>query len=240
MSRDPVLIACAHGTREAAGRRAMAQLRLDVGARRAGLVVRAANADVEVQRPGLDSVVERELGAGRDVVVVPLLLSVGYHLAVDVARAVERGRRLGGRVVAAPPLGPDDVLVQVLDERLDQCGAPAGGPVLLVAAGSSDPAAVADVEAMGRALSLRRGAAVRAAYLSAARPSVADALAERDGDVPQSVATYLLAPGFFADRLRALSTAAGVAHVSAPLAPHPALAELVLRRFDNAVVAAPG
>jgi hypothetical protein len=48
---------------------------------------------------------------------------------------------------------------------------------------------------------------------------------------PVTIATYLLAPGLFSARL----DAAGADRVSAPLAPHPALAGLVLRRFDEAL-----
>jgi hypothetical protein len=45
-----------------------------------------------------------------------------------------------------------------------------------------------------------------------------------------AIASYLLAPGHFAGRL----DIAGADHVSAPLAPHPDLAALALRRFDRA------
>jgi sirohydrochlorin ferrochelatase len=43
------------------------------------------------------------------------------------------------------------------------------------------------------------------------------------------VASYLLAPGVFQDRLRA----SGAAWVSAPLGDHPAVAGLVLDRFRS-------
>ena len=50
------------------------------------------------------------------------------------------------------------------------------------------------------------------------------------GPVEVAVATYLLAPGVFTHRLD------GVARrVTAPLAPHRRLAELVLRRYDSAL-----
>jgi sirohydrochlorin ferrochelatase len=42
-----------------------------------------------------------------------------------------------------------------------------------------------------------------------------------------AVASYLLAPGVFQDRLRA----SGAAWVSAPLGDHPAVAALILERF---------
>jgi sirohydrochlorin ferrochelatase len=226
----PVLIGCGHGTRDPAGRRALAQLRLDVAALRGGLRVLAAN--VDVQKPELDDVVARQVATGRRCVVVPLLLSAGYHVAVDIARAV---RASGGLAVAADALGPDEVLVDVLVQRLTEAGVPPQADVLLAAAGSSDARAVADVETVAGALSARRGGGVHAAYLSAAQPSVdAEVARLRAAGRPVAIATYLLAPGFFADRL----VATGAERVSAPLAPHPLLAELVLQRYDQARCAA--
>jgi sirohydrochlorin ferrochelatase len=49
------------------------------------------------------------------------------------------------------------------------------------------------------------------------------------------VATYLLAPGFFADRIAASARAAGAAAVSAALGAAPEVAELVLRRYEQAL-----
>ena len=50
--------------------------------------------------------------------VVPLLLSVGYHVKVDIARAVKS--RPGS--AAAAPLGPDPRLAKLLDQRLREAG----------------------------------------------------------------------------------------------------------------------
>ncbi len=238
----PVLVGCAHGTRDPAGRRAMAELRLRMAALRPGLTVLAAN--VDVQRPALDDVVARLVLAGRRCVVVPLLLSSGYHVAQDVTRAVAAS---GGLAIAAAALGPDDALAQVLAERLVECGATAGDEVVLGAAGSSDPRALADVESVARLLAARRGSPVATAYLSGAGPRVDEALAcarhrladrqptgpDRPGGAGVTVATYLLAPGLFADRL----SRCGADRVSAPLGPHPLLAELALRRYDQALIA---
>jgi sirohydrochlorin ferrochelatase len=139
----------------------------------------------------------------------------------------------GGLAVAAAPLGPDPVLVDVLQLRLAESGAGPSDPVVLAAAGSRDPQAAADVEATAAALARRRGAPVTVGYLAAAEPSVASAVAVARHDHPGrpiAVATYLLAPGHFSARL----TDAGADTVAAPLAPHPALAGLALRRFDDA------
>ena len=230
----PVLIGCGHGTRDPAGRRALAQLRLTMAARRPELDVVAAS--VDVQQPALDDVVGRLSAAGRRSVVVPLLLSAGYHLHVDVARAVAAS---GGLSVASAPLGPDDTVVDLLHRRLAECGTGPDDAVVLVAAGSSDARAVTDVEQVAAALARRRGHPVAAGHLSAASPTVAEAMAvARSGHragTPLSIATYLLAPGFFTRRLATV----GADRVAAPLAPDDALAALALRRYDEALAAPP-
>ncbi|HTX29386.1 MAG TPA: CbiX/SirB N-terminal domain-containing protein, partial [Streptosporangiaceae bacterium] len=48
------------------------------------------------------------------------------------------------------------------------------------------------------------------------------------------VATYLLAPGFFADRVRESALAAGAAAVSPPLGASPDVAEVLLDRYQEA------
>ena len=142
----PVLLACAHGTRSPAGRTAVARL---VGAVAAALPgVEVVPTWVDVQTPDLAArTVEH---AGRPVVVVPLLLSAGYHVYVDVARAVaaDELHRVG------PALGPDRALARLLARRVheacERSGAPLGerDAVLLAAAGSSDRRAVADCAAV--------------------------------------------------------------------------------------------
>jgi sirohydrochlorin ferrochelatase len=235
-SELPVLIGCGHGTGEPAGRRALAHLRLAMAALRPELEVVAANVDVDVQRPGLMQVVGRLSAAGRRSVVVPLLLSAGYHVHVDIAQAVTASH---GWSVAAAALGPDDTVVEVLQRRLAERGAGPDDAVVLAAAGSSDARAMADVEQVAAALGRHRGRPVTAGYLSAASPTVAQAVAaaraERPAGTTVSIATYLLAPGFFARRLATL----GADLVAAPLAPDDVLAELALRRYDEALAALP-
>ncbi|HEY6797923.1 MAG TPA: CbiX/SirB N-terminal domain-containing protein [Kineosporiaceae bacterium] len=224
----PALIACGHGTRGPAGRRALARLRLDVAALRPGLQVVAAS--VDVQKPALPDVVARLADAGRRCVVVPLLLAAGYHVRVDVAGAVARSH---GLAVASAALGPDPALVDVLVERLAECGQQEGDTLVLGAAGSADPTAVAEVERVSRDLATRLGRPVTTGYLSGAAPSVPDAVRDaRTAGRPVTLATFLLSPGYFADLL---ATTAGADRTSAPLAPHPALAGLVLRRYDAAL-----
>src|SRR5439155_309450 len=64
--------------------------------------LRVLGAYVQNAEPSLPVVLAE---AGPGAIVVPLLLSHGYHVAVDIARAVE-----AADAVAAPPLGPDPTL----------------------------------------------------------------------------------------------------------------------------------
>jgi sirohydrochlorin ferrochelatase len=220
-SGPPVLVACSHGTRDLAGRRAIDQLRDAVSAMRPEVSV--LQAYVDVQQPELSDAL-RGIGPA---VVVPVLLSSGYHVHVDIADAVAAA---APRVRNASALGPDSELVEVLAQRLDDAAVSPDHAVVLAAAGSSDRRAVTDVEQTANDLAKRRGQPVMPAYASAAEPRVDEAVAQlRSGGRPVAIASYLLAPGFFYDQL----TRAGADVVTAPLLPHPAIARLVLRRYDD-------
>jgi sirohydrochlorin ferrochelatase len=228
----PVLVACAHGTRNPTGRRLIAELALAARAARPGLTTTAAF--VDVQPPTVVDVVAGLSAAGRPAVVVPLLLSGGYHVHVDIAGAVAGAEG----TVAARPLGPDPRLVEVLRDRLVQAGADPRDPltaVVLAAAGSSDPRAVADVEDSADLLQRTWAGAVTTGYGSAAQPGVPDAVAaaRRGGAERVVVAAYLLAPGHFHDKL----AGAGADLVTAPLLPDDRIAAVLLARYDAALAA---
>jgi sirohydrochlorin ferrochelatase len=229
----PVLIACAHGTRNPTGRRLIAELALAARNLRPGLVTTAAF--VDVQPPTVVDVVASLSAQGRAAVVVPLLLSGGYHVHVDIAGAVAEHPA----AVAARPLGPDPRLVAVLAQRLVEAGADPGDPltaVVLAAAGSSDPRSVADVEDTADLLQREWAGAVTTGYGSAAQPTVTDAVraARRGGAERVVLASYLLAPGHFHDKL----AGAGADLVTAPLLPDERIAAVLLDRYDAAVAAA--
>ena len=235
MTDGPVLVACAHGTRSPTGRRLVAGLALAARRLRPGLTTTAAF--VDVQPPTVADVVAGLAAEGRPAVVVPVLLSGGYHVHVDIARAVEGS----AGAVAARPLGPDERLAAVLHVRLLAAGADPRDPrtaVVLAAAGSSDPRSVADVEDIAGLLRRRWAGPVTTGYGSAAQPPVADAVAaaRRAGAGRVVVAAYLLAPGHFHGKL----ATAGADAVTAPLLPDDRLAAVLLDRYDAAVRAARG
>jgi sirohydrochlorin ferrochelatase len=221
-----VLLAVAHGSRDPAAQQCVLSLTSRVDRSADGIAVRTAF--VQNAKPSLaEGLDEAAAQAGPDgVVVVPLLLSSGYHLSSDIAGAA----RAAG-VPVARPLGPDRRLVRALSDRLRAAGVPGQAPVVLAAAGSSDPRALADTRRQAAMLAAHRGAPVVAAFATAARPTVDEAVSFLADVTGQSVAVaaYLLAPGLFHDRLWA-STGTWV---SGPIGDHPAVAELILDRFTD-------
>ncbi|MCF3960177.1 sirohydrochlorin chelatase [Streptomyces fuscigenes] len=222
----PSLVAVAHGTRDPAGVAVTEALVDQVRALRPGLDVRLCY--LGLTGPGLQETLAG-LG-GRDTVVVPLLLGAGHHVRVDIPRAVaDAPRHL--RVRTASALGPHPLLVTALADRLTESGRQ-GGPVVLAAAGSSDARANGETRVIATHLSSRLGAPVVPAFLSAARPTPAEAAAglRAAGHDDVMVAPYLLGPGFFARE----AEAAAAGRASGPLGAHAALARLVALRYDEA------
>lgn len=222
------LVCCAHGTRSSAGRGVVAGLVAAVAERLPDVPVHEAY--VDVHGPAVDKVVAGlPTGRGLRGVVVPLLLATGYHVRVDVARAVSSRPD----VVATRALGPDDRLVDLLLDRLREAGAAADAAVVLAPTGSSDAGAQADSEETGRRLARRWAGPVSLGYAAGHDPSaaVAVARARRAGAGSVAVASYLLAPGVFQDRL----AESGADVLTAPLSPDPRLVDIVLDRYRTAL-----
>jgi sirohydrochlorin ferrochelatase len=228
---SPVLIATAHGTRSAVGSATVAALVEEVRRARAGLDVRIAF--VDVAEPFLADVVTSVDGP---LIVVPVLLSRGYHVRVDIPQALA-GRALATATLA---LGPDPAVSRALAERLAAAraaGVRAGEQIVLVATGSSDPDAAEDLAVAAADLAALMHTPVHAAVMSGPGVPFAEAVASH-GAGTVDVVPYLLAEGVFYDRLRTESQALGVATVGDPIGAHPALVELILARYDRAVAKA--
>jgi sirohydrochlorin ferrochelatase len=247
------LVGASHGTDDPAGQAAVRAVLDGVRAARPELDVREAF--VDVQQPEVGEVLA---GAVRDVgsaVVVPLLLSTGYHVRHDIAQAVAAVNAAGpagaagpDRAVAAEPLGPHPLLVDILADRYAAAEA-AHGPfrsddvVVLAAAGSSVAAAATAVEEVASALAQRLGRPVTPSYGAGAEPRVpaAVAAARASAGAPGArviVVSYLLAPGYFLDRVLEAGAdvvtdpVAGPAHAEKA---DPRLVQVVLDRYDAAV-----
>lgn len=223
---QPTLVAVAHGSRDPRAAHTARALLDRVRELRPRLDVRLGH--IELSEPLLDDVL-RELRG--EAVLVPLLLGRGYHVKRDLPAAAARAPHL--RVAFAPPLGPHPLLVEALYERLLEAGWTPGDAVVLAAAGSRDPDSAADTRSTADLLAERLGGVpVVPAYASAAGPSAPDAvraLAAR-GHHRTAVASYFAAPGRFATQ----TAAASPALAAAPLGDHPALARLLLHRYDQA------
>ncbi len=225
---SPRLITVAHGTRVQAGNRIPAAITARA-ARRLG--VPATTSYVELCEPTVADVMADNAAPA---VVVPLLLSTGYHVSTDLPAAVATSR---APVRLTRSLGPHPLLAEVMALRLLGAGARLGDPVVMLAAGSNDPAAALDLGVAARMLQARWGAPVRIATVTGPGTSIAEAVGEARADGRVAVAPYLLAPGFFSRRAHAFAHAAGAAVVADVLGAHPLLSELVVRRYRAAVAA---
>ena len=228
-----------------------AKARAAVGGRRSGGAQRRSD-------EGADSGLERAVGRGpvrsgkTQCIVVPLLLTAAYHSKSDIPAqlAASTGAAGGGPALdvrCADTLGPHPLLLAALERRLREAGVAvdsaadrARTSVVLAAAGSSDPAANATIAELAAGWQRDRGwRAVAPAYASAAGPSPAQAVSDLEpAQGPVVVATYLLAPGYFADKIRAASNEAGASAVSGVLGAAAEVADVVLARYRAAAALA--
>ncbi|MFD8264083.1 sirohydrochlorin chelatase [Streptomyces althioticus] len=232
----PALVVVAHGSRDPRALATALRLLEGVRALRPGLPVRLGH--IELNAPLLPDTLDGLAASGAgSAVLVPLLFGRGHHVTRDIPDAAAAS--LPTRVAA--PLGAHPLLVDALHARLTEAGwqAPrdAGergrSAVVLAAAGSRAPASRADTERIAALLAARLGVPVVPAYASAAAPTVPEAvraLAARGRD-RVAVASCFTAPGRFATEC----ATAAPGTVSDPLGTHPAMARLLLHRYDQAL-----
>jgi sirohydrochlorin ferrochelatase len=243
---SPPLVAIAHGSRDPRAAATVARL-LDGVRRRASLHgfpgLRVATAYLDHAAPSPAQALSALGGDGAGTVVtLPLLLTDAYHSKTDIPAVLRSaGAALPGmRILSGDTLGPHPLLIDAMERRLAEAGVRIGDPrtaVVLASAGSTDPAAAAVVSRLARDWQALRGwRDVVPAFASAASPTPAQAVAtlRARGVARVAVASYLLAPGLFADKVRDTSLAAGAAAVSDVLGAAPELADLVLRRYAAA------
>jgi sirohydrochlorin ferrochelatase len=246
---DPVLVAVAHGSSDPRASAATAELMAVVAERvgGSGPARDLRTAFLGHAPPSLPQVMSTIAG-DRQVRVLPLLLTAAYHSKADIPRMLARLAcdfpRL--RVSYGPTLGPHPLLLTALERRLAEVdpsatlsdpGDRAHTAVVLAAAGSSDPEANATISRLAAQWQARAGWwAVRPGYASAAAPTPAAAVAGllRDGAPRVVVASYLLAPGLFADRIRRTCLEAGADAVSPVLGAAPEVADVLLDRYAEA------
>src|SRR5580704_17142090 len=236
------LVAVAHGSADPRAAAAIGELMSLVARRTAdrGLTVPDLRAAYLGHTAPSVPQVMRTFGPDTQVTVLPLLLTAAYHSKTDIPRVLARAGTARLNVTYGAPLGPHPLLLRALERRLPETAFenPAQTGVVLAAAGSSDPEANATIARLAAQWQARAGwFAVRPAYASAVSPAAAggqgspaaaggqgstapaQAVTEllRAGARRVVVASYLLAPGLFADRIRDASLAAGAAEVSPAL-----------------------
>ncbi|TDD85496.1 sirohydrochlorin chelatase [Actinomadura darangshiensis] len=234
----------AHGSRDPRAAATVTALLDAVRARRPDVPVHAAFLDHAPPAPDrvLDGLAR---GGAGEAVVLPLLLTAAYHSKTDIPGVLNRVRGLHPRLRlrTAGTLGPHPLLMDALERRLSEAGAEPGDPdtaVVLVSAGSSDASANATIARLAREWRPRGWWDVTPAYASAAGPKPAEAVAALlDAGAPRvAVASYFLAPGHFADKVRNEALAAGASAVSPVLGAAPEIADLAVHRYDEALEAA--
>jgi sirohydrochlorin ferrochelatase len=224
------LVAVTHGAPSAANREAVIRLVDAVASARPDVGVSISFVDAS----HADVAAALAADAESDAVIVPLVLSAGFHVRTGLSLGLDR---IGGGAQLAPELGPDDRIVTVLADRLRALGLGEGDAVLLAAAGSNDPRAVRECFETARRLGQRLGRPVTVGFIAAAIPRLHDAIEMIREVHPGSrivVGPYLLAPGTFYDA----ATAAGGDVIADPLLlpdqPAPReLVELVLERYAH-------
>ena len=208
--KRPPLVLAAHGSTDPRFAEVVEAIADQARAQRADLDVRIGY--LEHGPPSIADAVDETS------IVVPLLLTAGYHVHVDIPEQAT------GCVVAGA-VGPDPLLATALVDRLREAGYDGDVPVVLAAAGSRDGRALDDARTMAADLAALLGVEVTTSFVASGEPQ----LAELHPDV---VASYLLAPGAFHDAV----TAVGAAVSSEPIGAHPVLADLVLARYEAAQV----
>jgi sirohydrochlorin ferrochelatase len=137
-------------------------------------------------------------------------------------------------------LGEDDRLLTVMRQRLTEAGVSPEDErvgVLMVAVGSSRPAANAETATVAATLAREtRWAGAVAAFATGPRPTVAMAAQRlrRRGATRIVVAPWFLAHGRITDRVEHIAKAEGLA-MTQPLGAHSLVAQTVLDRFDSAL-----
>ncbi|TDC71301.1 sirohydrochlorin chelatase [Actinomadura sp. GC306] len=236
------MVAVAHGSRDPRAAATVAELLTAVRDLRPDLAVHASFLDHGPPAPDrvLDGLAR---GGAEDTVVLPLLLTAAYHSKTDLPGVLNRvrGRHPRLRLHTAGTLGPHPLLMDALERRLAEAGVEPGDPdtaVVLVSAGSSDASANATIARLAREWRPRGWWDVVPAYASAAAPGPAEAVAAllAAGAPRVAVASYFLAPGYFADKVENAALAAGAAAVSPVLGAAPEVARVIVHRYDEALV----
>lgn len=208
------VIAVAHGTDSKDGRATIDSIRRSLAqqleADFAG-EFEVHEAYVDVQEPSLDAVVA-EFASEDEVIMVPLLLSTGYHTQVDMKKAADASPVRDVRIARA--LGPSAELAKLQRTRLEEAGWDGYGQIVMAAAGSSRPDGREAVELQSEIFSTLVSQYVPHGFVASIDPKIADVSREYSANF---VSTYLMGRGFFQGLLHKLDGAGESLIVAEPL-----------------------
>lgn len=256
------LVVAAHGTASVQGR-AVVEEAAAQAARQLGLAG-APVGYVDVCEPTLTQVLQTVAAQGQDrPIIVPYFLATGYHVRHDVPGAVDAGIAAGlSGATVTPALGVEPEILEALVDRVGEIsggsvhgvsaaphreeagngGQRGVGAVILTAAGSSQDEARAEVAQTAKELGELLGVPGRAAFLTGPGPRPVEVVEEwaahglDRGEIVMVV--HLLAPGYFADRAREQAQECGVRVTAELLGTHPAVVDLLVRRYREAALQA--
>ncbi|SFE87720.1 Sirohydrochlorin ferrochelatase [Actinacidiphila alni] len=238
----PPLLLIAHGSRDPRHAATVRALTRRVRAARPGL--RVVTGFLDFCTPSVPQVLDGLARDGvREAVALPLLLTRAFHAKSDIP-AVLREAPARLRVTQGEVLGPSPLLIAALERRLAEAGLRPGDRsstgVVLASAGSTDPEAGAVIAEIAREWRHTGWCAVRPAFASALLPRTEDAVRalRAEGVRRIAVAPYVLAPGFLPDRIAGGAREAGADLLAPVLGAAPEVAELLLRRYDEALLPA--
>ncbi len=260
----PPVILVFRGSPDPAAARLAADLIRAVALARPRTRIRGAYLDFGV--PSLPAALAKEAGLGhRAAVVVPMLLTAGYHARVripaEISAAVSAGLPL--RVQLAAVLGPsadrqeDEIrlgIARTLLRLVEQAAAEVSGrhsaspmwerlnrrldAIVLVATGSRASRARDAVDRVAAAMHALSGIPCETAFVIGGPPHVAEAVSalRRRAARNVAVATYLLMPGRRYTHVATVAWSAGADMVADPLALAPELTAVILQRVDAATL----
>lgn len=219
------LVVIGHGTRSAAGVAVVREVAARAGAELGQRDVPVGFVDVCGPTAG------EALSGLAQAVVVPYFLATGFHVRVDLPEALRTAP--GSTATAALGVSPEVVaaLVDRLREALDGTALP--DAILLGAAGSSDVRARQEVHCLAAVVAAATGVRTQAGFIAGPGPTVYETLCtlREAGAERVAAASFLLAPGQFHDKLAGV----GADLTTTPLGAHPALVDLVVRRYRSVV-----
>lgn len=248
MSTPPALLLVGHGSRSQTG--VAEYFALAERVRSLEPHVAVGTGFIELSPPPISVAVADLVAAGhRHLAVVPLVLFGAGHAKSDVPASIAAARHAhpGVRLTYGRQLGIHPDVLTIVDERLAASVEErerADTAVLLVARGSSDPDANADLHKVARLLWEGRDyPLVESCFVGITHPRVPEGLERlrRLGARRIVVVPYFLFTGVLEERIRAQAAAFAGAHPDVPvtvsgyLGPDDRIARLVLDRYREAV-----